>query len=65
MSERILILPFISICYGNERNHIMTGEEILIYGALILGVGGNIVFAIIYIRDKLKAKKDECRLNRL
>ncbi len=36
----------------------MTGEEILIYGALILGVGGNIVFAIIYIRDKWKAKKD-------
>jgi len=58
MSERILILPFIPICFGNERNHIMTGEEILIYGALILGVGGNIVFAIIYIRDKLKAKKD-------
>lgn len=37
----------------------MTGKDLLIYGALIIGVGGNIVFFIMYIRDRRKAKKDQ------
>lgn len=35
----------------------MTGQELLIYGALILGVGGNLVFFAMYLRDKFKASK--------
>lgn len=42
---------------GINGGNIMTGQELLIYGALILGVGGNLVFFAMYLRDKFKASK--------
>lgn len=42
---------------GINGGNIMTGQELLIYGAVILGVGGNLVFLAMYMRDKRKASK--------